>query len=243
MPIPTEQALLTKISADSAFNLPVSIGENAHILEDLVAEAPHVQVVADVLHQLQDQLRLVQGHHVCPRLFPDLAGQLDVAAAGRRQERRRPVDGGDEGLEQAALLELVGGDLADRRRFARAGGPAAKDEPATVRPDQSYGGGSEKAAKTAVCMHENRTSLPAQRHFGGGITAAAAAARGGARQRRQGGGRGAARRQSVRKEPGVDHGTRGFAYEVVLKEVRVLVQHGLHVGQLGAATAQHRTTG
>ena len=97
---------------------PVSIGEDADILEDLVTQAPHVQVVADVLHQLQDQLSLVQRHHVRPGLFPNLSRQLHAGRSWRRQEGGRPIDGGDEGFEQAALFELVGGHLAHRRRLA-----------------------------------------------------------------------------------------------------------------------------
>lgn len=36
------------------------MGEDGDVLQDLVAQGPHVQVVADVLHQLEDQLTLVQ---------------------------------------------------------------------------------------------------------------------------------------------------------------------------------------
>ena len=43
----------------------------ALFLKDFVAEAADVEVVANVLDQLQDQLRLVEGHHVCPRLFSE----------------------------------------------------------------------------------------------------------------------------------------------------------------------------
>ncbi len=37
------------------------------------------------------------------------------------------------------------------------------------------------------------------------------------------------------EQPGVYHGAAGLADEVVLKEVGILVEDGLHVGQLGAA--------
>ena len=40
---------------------PISLGQDSYVLEDLVAQPPDVEVVADVLHQLEDQLRLVQG--------------------------------------------------------------------------------------------------------------------------------------------------------------------------------------
>ena len=43
----------------------------AVFLKDFVAEAADVEVVANVLDQLKDQLRLVEGHHVCPRLFSE----------------------------------------------------------------------------------------------------------------------------------------------------------------------------
>ena len=45
----------------SAFLSPISLGQDSYVLEDLVAQPPDVEVVADVLDQLEDQLRLVQG--------------------------------------------------------------------------------------------------------------------------------------------------------------------------------------
>ena len=83
-----------------------------------MAQAAHVQVVADVLDQLQYELRLVQGRHVRPRLLPYLSGQL-AAVRRQRQEGGRAVDGGDQRLSQTALLELVRRHLSDRRGAAR----------------------------------------------------------------------------------------------------------------------------
>ena len=100
-----------------------------------MAQAAHVQVVADVLHQLQYQLRLVQGRHVRPRLLPYLSGQL-AAVRRQRQEGGRAVDGGDQRLGQAALLELVRRHLSYRRGPARSG-LGAGDE-SKIRQDKFF---------------------------------------------------------------------------------------------------------
>ena len=92
-----------------------------------MTEAANVEVVVDILDQLQDQLRLVQRQHVCPRLLSDLAREL--AGTGRRgEEGGRAVDGGDQRLGEPALLELVGGHLAHRSSSTRASRLGTKTE-------------------------------------------------------------------------------------------------------------------
>ena len=84
-----------------------------------MAEAADVEVVVDILDQLQDQFRLVERQHVCPRLLSDLAREL--AGTGRwGEEGGRTVDGGDQRLGKPAFLELVGGHLAHRSSSTRA---------------------------------------------------------------------------------------------------------------------------
>ena len=70
------QRLFLRIALDQEERTPISPGKNAHVLEDLVTEAPGVDLRVDVLHQLDHQLGLVEGVQVVPALLPDLPGQL-----------------------------------------------------------------------------------------------------------------------------------------------------------------------
>ena len=102
-------ALLTRHQEQGA---AVRVGEDSHILQDLVAQRPNLQVVTDVLDELQHEFGLIQALQVRPGFFPDLSRQL--RPPGRLgEEGRGAVHRGDPRLGQPALLELLGGDLAD----------------------------------------------------------------------------------------------------------------------------------
>ena len=129
------QRLFLGIALDQEERTPISPGKNAHVLEDLVTEAPGVDLRVDVLHQLDHQLGLVEGVQVVPALLPDLPGQLtgDVECGGAEQvwnqesrvesivelslspeEGGSAVDAGHDGLVQSPLLKVVRGDLPHR---------------------------------------------------------------------------------------------------------------------------------
>ena len=40
--------------------LPVSLGQDADVLKNFVAQPSHVQIVADVLHEFKNQVSLIQ---------------------------------------------------------------------------------------------------------------------------------------------------------------------------------------
>ena len=84
------QRLFLRIALDQEERTPISPGKNAHVLEDLVTEAPGVDLRVDVLHQLDHQLGLVEGVQVVPALLPDLPGQLTggVECGGAEQVQK-----------------------------------------------------------------------------------------------------------------------------------------------------------
>ena len=77
-----------------------------------MAETPHIEVVADVLHKLKNELRLIKGLQVGPALLSDLAGEL-VGAGEGAEEGGGAVDARHDGLGQAALLKVMCRDLPD----------------------------------------------------------------------------------------------------------------------------------
>ena len=121
------QRLFLRITLDQEERTPISPGKNAHVLEDLVTEAPGVDLRVDVLHQLDHQLGLVEGVQVVPALLPDLPGQLTggVECGGAEQVQKESrvesfvelclspeeggsaVDAGHDGLVQSPLLKVV----------------------------------------------------------------------------------------------------------------------------------------
>lgn len=93
-------------------------------LENLVAQAAHVQVVADVLDELEDELLLVERAQLVPvapaRLGVVADERVRVLAERRADERERAVHVAHERPQQAAALELVRRHLAHGRRGAGA---------------------------------------------------------------------------------------------------------------------------
>ena len=102
---------------------PVGVREQPDVLQDLVAQPPRVEVVAYVLHEFEDELRLVQPLDVVARPLPYLPARL-ARRARRAQEGGRAVDRVEQRLRQSSLLKLVGRDLPDGG--ARSGPGAAR---------------------------------------------------------------------------------------------------------------------
>lgn len=50
--------------------LPVSIGEDSHILQDFMAQTLDIQIIANVFNQFKDQVRLIESLDVVSRAFP-----------------------------------------------------------------------------------------------------------------------------------------------------------------------------
>lgn len=57
---------MSLLPSDEEQRAPVRVREDAHVLQDLVAEAPDLQLVADVLDELEDELALVQLQQLPP---------------------------------------------------------------------------------------------------------------------------------------------------------------------------------
>ena len=85
-----------------------------------MAETPHVQVVADVLNKLKNELCLIEGLQIGPALLSDLSGELIGACEGA-EEGGGAVDARHNGLGQAPLLEVMCRDLPDRGVGAASG--------------------------------------------------------------------------------------------------------------------------
>lgn len=132
----------------------IRVQQRTDVLQDLVAQGPHVQLVIDVFdlrnrhslrakgykvntiretHQLEDEILLVEVPELVPGspLRPARVAGADLrprrltgVARRHAQEGRRAVDRVDDRLQEAASLELVCRDLAHRRRGTRAAGTA-----------------------------------------------------------------------------------------------------------------------